>query len=89
MEYQQFLNFLRKRKIYNAYFKNFSSTGQNEYSEHSIRKYVYSPIELFEFSPREMISKGFKWSNTSEGKEFWWVMNTKWLEFELNSRLIY
>lgn len=88
MEYQQFLNFLRKRKIYDAYFKNFFSAKQNEYGEYWIRKKIDSPITLFEFSPRLMISSGFKWDNSPEGKEYWWVMNTKWLDFELKSRLI-
>jgi hypothetical protein len=89
MEYQQFVNFLRKRKLYKPYLKNFFSVEQNEYGEYWIRKNIDSPITLFEHSPRQMISSGFKWDNTPEGKEYWWVINTRWLDFELNSRLIY
>lgn len=34
MEYQQFVNFLRKRKLYKPYLKNFFSVEQNEYGEY-------------------------------------------------------
>lgn len=87
MEYQQFINFLKRKKVYDVYFKNFFSTEKNEDNEHWIRfKYkLKTPLELFKYQPSQMIVDGFKWSETPEDNDFWWIIHDKWVKYWHNN----
>lgn len=83
MEYQQFINFLKKNKVYDSYFKNFFSVEKNENNEHWIRfkHNLKTPLELFDYQSSQMIVDGFRWSDTPEDNDFWWVIHDKWVKY--------
>lgn len=87
MEYQQFINFLKRNKVYDSYFKYFFSVEENEDNEHWIRfKYkLKTPIELFNYQSSQMIVDGFKWSDTLEDNDFWMMIHNKWVKCWCNN----
>lgn len=73
MEYQQFINFLKKNNVYNKYMKNF-------YKGSHFMSGFDTVEELFEFNIDAMFAEGFNWAYTSDGHYFWGEIHTKWLK---------
>lgn len=89
MEYQQFINFLKRRNLYKIYIQNFDefSSKIHEYDKTiyvRFRNDIHTIQGLFRYDERSMIRSAFRWCNTLEGHEFWQYVNNKWINFISN-----
>ena len=66
--FKQFLRFLKQKNLYGAYISNLNSPRCD---------YDTPPIFCF-FDEFSFISYPFKWSNTHEGMDVWFILNSEW-----------
>lgn len=82
MEYQQFINFLKAKKIYKTYmnyFHDFFVYGRKEDIWLRTKEDIHSPEKLFKFKNGDlMFTEAFSWRRTDEGYDFWEEIDDMW-----------
>lgn len=85
IEYQQFINFLKKNNVYDKYTYNFNKHDVNDFMiDICYLRGIYKITSiscLFEYTVVDMILEAFKWNQTTEGECFWLKIHKKWLDF--------
>jgi len=66
---KEFIRFLKKKRMYSKFIKNYKKRG----SQYDIQDVVFNP-------PCKYIIRAFEWGETPEGLQFWWDVETEWLE---------
>lgn len=76
MEYQQFINWLKAKKIYNNYHKYFYDGNRTVRTYNNIK----TVKELFDYDYNLMILEAFNWWDTPEKYYYWVCINYEWLD---------
>ena len=81
---QEFINFLKINKAYKQFRRGFSTPSKDEFFGSS-----YQNIAKEDFSKRNLqtnydyllfLSDAFRWSETTEGWDFWKSVSNRWIE---------
>lgn len=77
IEKQQFLNWLKKRNIYDSYMQNFNGIQV-------LSSNIFFTIDEFFFyyqtNPLKFLLRAFIWSDTPEGEKYWGRIYNDWAD---------
>lgn len=78
IEKQQFLNWLKKRNIYDSYMRSFNS---NQVLSDKIFLTFDEFFDYYQTEPRKFLLRAFYWQETPEGNKYWSNMYDDWFNF--------
>jgi hypothetical protein len=78
IEKQQFLNWLKKRNIYDSYMRSFNG---NQVLSDKIFLTFDEFFDYYQTEPRKFLLRAFYWQETPEGNKYWSNMYDDWFNF--------
>ena len=78
IEKQQFLNWLKKRNIYDSYMRSFNG---NQVLSDKIFLTFDEFFDYYQTEPRKFLFRAFDWQETSEGYDYWDKIDDDWFNF--------
>lgn len=78
IEKQQFLNWLKKRNIYDSYMRSFNG---NQVLSDKIFLTFDEFFDYYQTEPRKFLLRAFYWQETPEGSKYWSNMYDDWFNF--------